>query len=66
MGWYSLWKWFAPWRKTPYLDAIWWFDNYVWNTPEKRTEREIKRANERRKSVQIAKDFANSVRWMLN
>ena len=29
MAWYSLYKWFSPWRKTPYSNYVDWYKKYL-------------------------------------
>ena len=31
MAWYALYKWFIPWRKTPYVDYISWYKQNLYN-----------------------------------
>lgn len=30
MAWWALYKWFKPWRKTPYTNYIRWYSNYLY------------------------------------
>lgn len=51
MAWYALYKWFIPWRKTPYVDYIRWYKQYLydeWFTSLSEEERkeELKRIEE--------------------
>lgn len=53
MAWEALYKWFSPWRKTPYINWIAWYQEYLaklwWEslTPEER-EKEQKAYEERK------------------
>ena len=31
MAWYALYKWFIPWRKTPYVNYISWYKKYLYD-----------------------------------
>ena len=31
MAWYALYKWFAPWRLTPYTNWVKWYSNKLYN-----------------------------------
>lgn len=31
MAWYSLYKWFIPWRKTPYTNMISWYKRFLYD-----------------------------------
>lgn len=53
MAWYALYKWFIPWRKTPYTNWVDWYSNKLyndwWNSlPKERQEYLIKRQEERK------------------
>lgn len=51
MAWFALYKWFIPWRKTPYQNMILWYRNYLYNTwfdslSEEERQNELKRVND--------------------
>lgn len=53
MAWYALYKWFIPWRKTPYTNWVDWYSNKLynewWNSlPKERREYLLKRQEERK------------------
>lgn len=50
MAWYSLYKWFAPWRKTKYVDMIYYYSEYVLKTEEQRI---AEKESRRRKAYQV-------------
>lgn len=62
MAWYALWKWFSPWRKTPYVNYIesykqtlaqQWWDSL---TPEEQEEeRRLYQENKKRREENIAR-----------
>lgn len=31
MAWFALYKWFIPWRKTPYINLISWYKRYLYD-----------------------------------
>lgn len=48
MSWYSFYKWFIAWRKTPYTDWIFWYKKYLYDEwfaslSEMEKQKELKR-----------------------
>lgn len=43
MAWWSLYRWFAHWRKTPYSDMAYYYSEYVLKTPEQREKDKAER-----------------------
>lgn len=46
MAYYSLWKWFSPWRKVKYTDYIYYYKEFVLKTEEQRELEKIEREKE--------------------
>ncbi len=44
MAWYALYKWFIPWRKTPYVNYISWYKKYLYDEWFKSLSEEEKKA----------------------
>ena len=44
MAWYALYKWFIPWRKTPYMNYISWYKKYLYDEWFKSLSEEEKKA----------------------
>ena len=50
MGWWSLYKWFAPWSKTYKYDAIGWYKRYLYDCWYASLSEEGKRQEDERKA----------------
>lgn len=46
MAYYSLWKWFSPWRKTKYTNYIYYYKEFVLKTEEQRKLEKIEKEKE--------------------
>ena len=65
MAWYALYKWFIPWRKTPYMNYISWYKKYLYDEwfkslseEEKKAELDrIQRIKEREKKRDLHSDI---------
>ena len=59
MAWYSLYKWFSPWRKTPYSNYVDWYKKHlhrVWfeNLSNEEQNEYLKKQEELRRKRRIA------------
>lgn len=55
MAWYSLYKWFVSWRKTKYLNMIYYYSEYVLKSEEQRIREKEERKN---KACQVMTIFS--------
>lgn len=62
MAWYALWKWFSPFRTTPYTDMIFWYKGYLYQqwynslTDEQKERLEEYRRKKRERTI---REFAS-------
>lgn len=64
MGWYSLYRWFRPWRKLPYVNYIKWYNDVLeqqWLetlTPDQREAYDKKKKQEQESAMRALKFMA--------